>query len=181
MVAIERNGDSFMVPTPRFRYRARNVLLSIGRRGTPRKLHVPGEELPKVVYRLIDSFQYRNRRVLVSGGGSAIEAALALAAEPGTRVTQSYRGAAFDRVKSKNRQRLESTRAVRVLLESNVVRILPTSVELEQRGQKVNHVNDDVLVCAGGHLPTAVLKSIGILIETHYGTAPARTPSVSVS
>ena len=182
MIAIERDGKSFVVPTPRARYRARNVLLSLGRRGTPRKLRVPGEELPKVVYRLVDSFQYSGRRVLVVGGGdSAIEAALAVAAEPGTQVALSYRNAAFDRVKPKNRQRLESTRGIRVLLESKVVRISPTSVELEQRGQPVNLANDDIVVCAGGDLPTAVLKLIGILVEKHYGTAPTHAQSLKAS
>jgi hypothetical protein len=87
-----------------------------------------------------------------------------------SEIDGQYRGAAFDRVKPKNRQRLESTSGIRVLLESNVVRIAPASVELEQRGRPVN----DVLVCAGGELPTAMLKSIGILVETHFGTAPAR-------
>jgi thioredoxin reductase (NADPH) len=182
MIAIERDGESFVVPTPRARYRARNVLLSLGRRGTPRKLGVPGEELPKVVYRLVDSSQYSGRRVLVVGGGdSAIEAALAVAAEPGTQVALSYRNAAFDRIKPKNRQRLESTRGIRVLFESKVVRISPTSVEMEQRGQPVNLANDDILVCAGGELPTALLKSIGVLVETHYGTAPAHARSPKAS
>lgn len=182
MVALERSGDSFVLPTPRARYRARNVLLSLGRRGTPRKLSVPGEDLPKVVYRLVDSFQYRNRRVLVVGGGdSALEAALALAGEPDTQVALSYRGAAFDRVKPKNRQRLESTPGIRVLLDSKVVRISPAAVELEHRGRPLNLDNDDVVICAGGELPTGMLKSIGILIETHHGTphAPARALSAS--
>jgi thioredoxin reductase len=175
MTGIERNGDSFTVVTPRGRYRARNVLLSLGRRGTPRKLGVPGEELPKVVYRLLDAEQYRGRRVLVVGGGdSAIEAALALAEEPGTRVALSYRGKAFDRIKPKNRERLSASQKVRQLLETNVVQITADGVQLEQGGRKGTLRNDDVLVCAGGELPTPMLKSLGIQIETHYGAAAAR-------
>ena len=97
-----------------------------------------------------------------------------------SEIDGQYRGAAFDRVKPKNRQRLASTPGIRVL-ESNVVRIAPASVELEQRGRPVNLPNDDVLVCAGGELPTAMLKSIGILVETHFGTAPACPARVNAS
>jgi thioredoxin reductase (NADPH) len=175
MTGIEKNGDSFTVVTPRGRYRARNVLLALGRRGTPRKLGVPGEDLPKVVYRLLDAEQYRGRRVLVVGGGdSALEAALAVAEEPGTKVTLSYRGKGFDRVKPKNRERLSANQQVRVLLESNVMQITPDAVQLEQGSRKGMLRNDDVLVCAGGELPTPILKSLGIQIETHYGAAPAK-------
>jgi len=104
LTGIERDGDGFVVQTDRARYSARSVLLAMGRRGTPRKLDVPGEEHSKVVYRLVDPEQYRGQKVLVVGGGdSALEAAIALAEQPGTRVTLSYRSAAFSRVKAKNR------------------------------------------------------------------------------
>ena len=92
-------------------YRTRRILLAIGRRGTPRKLEVPGEDRTKVVYRVIDPEQYRERRVLVVGGGdSAIEAATTLAGEPGTSVSLSYRGKAFNRAKPGNRERLAKCR-----------------------------------------------------------------------
>ena len=175
METIQRSGAGFVVGTQRREYRARNVLLSIGRRGTPRKLGVPGEDLEKVVYRLLEPAQYRARRVLVVGGGdSAIEAALSVAAEPGAKVALSYRGAAFNRVKPKNRERLEAasgTGDVNLLLESNVTRIERQTAELERRGGVVKLANDDVIVCAGGELPTPFLKSIGVMVETHYGTA----------
>jgi thioredoxin reductase (NADPH) len=94
--SIERDGKAFLITTTRGEYRAAQVLLAIGRRGTPRKLGVPGEDLPKVMYRLIDPEQYRGQKVLVVGGGdSALEAATAIAEQPGTRVTLSYRSAAF--------------------------------------------------------------------------------------
>lgn len=175
MEKLAQNGDGFAVTTARGTYHARAVLLAIGRRGTPRKLGVPGEELPKVVYRLIDPEQYRGQSVLVVGGGdSALEAALALAGEPGTRVTLSYRGDAFGRVKAKNRTRLEEAQAlgrIDVRLNSNVRRIEPKAVQLAQEGIAAGLDNDAVIVCAGGILPTPMLKEMGIFVETKYGTA----------
>ena len=149
------------------------MLLAIGRRGTPRKLGVPGEELPKVVYRLIDPEQYRGRHVLVVGGGdSAIEAAVAIAAEEGSSVTLSYRGEAFGRVKQKNRERLaeaEGRGNLRVLLGSTINRIEAEFVYLECE-DTVKLANDAVIVCAGGILPTPMLKEMGIRVETKFGT-----------
>ncbi|MGZ5132863.1 MAG: NAD(P)-binding domain-containing protein, partial [Caldimonas sp.] len=109
MTNVERKDNgSFVVHTSKGTYSTASVLLAIGRRGSPRKLDVPGEESSKVVYRLIDAEQYRNMAVLVVGGGdSALEAAIAVSEEPGTTVTLSYRGDAFARVKGKNRMRLE--------------------------------------------------------------------------
>lgn len=170
VTAVE-NG--FVVKTDRAEYTTRAVLLAIGRRGTPRKLGVPGEELPKVVYRLIDPEQYRNRHVLVVGGGdSAIEAAVAIAAEAGSSVTLSYRGEAFGRVKQRNRERLAEAGEkgrLRVLLGSKVQRIEAESVYLEC-GETVKLANDAVIVCAGGILPTPMLKEMGIRVETKFGT-----------
>ncbi len=175
MERIERDGEGFAVTTPRATYRAPAVLLAIGRRGTPRKLGVAGEELPKVVYRLLDPEQYRGQHVLVVGGGdSALEAALAVADEPGTRVTLSYRGEAFSRVKGKNRSMIEEAQGrgkLQVLLNSNVKRIEAKSVVLDQAGQSLTLDNNAVIVCAGGVLPTPLLKEIGVMVETKYGTA----------
>lgn len=166
-------ADGFMVKTSRAEYRSRAVLLAIGRRGTPRKLGVPGEELPKTVYRLTDPDQYRGQHVLVVGGGdSAIEAAVAIAAEAGTSVTLSYRGEAFGRIKQKNRERLaaaEEGGILRVMLGSKVTRIEADAAYLEC-GETVRLVNDAVIVCAGGILPTPMLKEMGICVETKFGT-----------
>jgi thioredoxin reductase/NAD-dependent dihydropyrimidine dehydrogenase PreA subunit len=172
---ISALDGGFAVKTGRAEYRARNVLLAIGRRGTPRKLDVPGEELPKVVYRLVDPEQYRGKRVLVVGGGdSAIEAAVAVAGEDGAHATLSYRGNAFGRVKPQNRERMgaaEQAGRLTVLLESSVTGISADRAVLEQRGQSITLENDAVVVCAGGILPTPMLKDAGITVETKYGTA----------
>ena len=175
MEAIRPESGGFVVRTSKQEYRTRCVLLAIGRRGTPRKLEVPGEEQPKVVYRLVDPEQYRRQHVLVVGGGdSALEAALAVVDEPGTHVTLSYRGDAFNRVKQKNRERLQSAEAgkrIGVLLNSNVKRIDRDKVTVDQKGKNLTLKNDAVIVSAGGVLPTPFLKEVGILVETKHGTA----------
>lgn len=172
---IHNRGEGFLVKTSRATYETRAVLLAIGRRGTPRKLGVPGEELSKVVYRLIDPEQYRGRHVLVVGGGdSALEAATSIAEESGTTVTLSYRAEAFSRCKEKNRRKVqeaESSGRLQVMLQSQVRKISENGVTLEHKGQEVEKPNDAVIVCAGGILPTAFLKSVGIEVETKFGTA----------
>ena len=172
---VSRQGDCFEVVTTKGRYKARTILLTIGRRGTPRKLGVPGEELPKVTYHLIDPEQYRNQRVLVVGGGdSALEAAVSISEQEGTDVTLSYRSAAFTRAKKKNRLKLEAAQEngrIRVLLSSNVQSIKPEAVLIDQDGTLHTLPNDAVIVNAGGILPTGFLKELGIEIETKRGAA----------
>ena len=173
MEKIERSGDGFVVHTSRGRYRTGAVLLAIGRRGTPRKLGVPGEELPKVVYRLVDPEQYRGQHVLVVGGGdSALEAAVALASETRCWVTLSYRSEAFARVKPLNRQRLqalEADKSLRVAMCSTVKSIGDKEVVLAHDGREERLRNDAVIVCAGGELPFDLLKRVGIAFATHRG------------
>jgi thioredoxin reductase (NADPH) len=174
MEGVDHDGEGFVVRTQHEQYRTRSVLLSMGRRGTPRKLDVPGEETAKVVYRLIDAAQYQGQSVLVVGGGdSALEAAIALGEQAGTTVTLSYRSAAFSRVKQKNRDllaRLQASGAVAVELESTVQSITPDAVQLQTKGGAKSLRNDAVIVCAGGLLPTPLLQKIGISFETKYGT-----------
>lgn len=181
MENILREGDGFVVTTARGSHRARNVLLAMGRRGTPRKLGVPGEEGPQVVYRLVDPAQYDGQAVLVVGGGdSALEAAIALAERPGTEVTLSYRSAAFSRVKARNRDSLGALRAagrIAVQLESNVLAIEAGRVRLQTaQGEQVLR-NDAVIVCAGGQLPIGLLQKAGVAFDVHQGQVqgPAAT------
>lgn len=167
-------AGGFEVRTSRDVYRARSVLLSIGRRGTPRKLGVPGEDCNKVVYRLIDAEQYRGQHVLVVGGGdSAIEAATSIAAEPGTTVTLSYRGDAFARCKVKNRVNVEAARRegrINVVFNSVVKSITDGTVRIDIAGRVSEVRNDAVIVCAGGILPAGFLRNIGVEIEMKHGT-----------
>jgi len=172
---VTRSGDTFTVKSSKATYQTRSVLLAIGRRGTPRKLGVPGEELPKVVYRLIDPEQYAGQQVLVVGGGdSALEAAASIAESCGGGVVLSYRGADFDRAKARNKERIQSAARggqLQLLMKSSVKRIGSQAVALEHEGAMVNVRNDAVIVSAGGVLPSEFLKRIGIMVETKHGTA----------
>jgi thioredoxin reductase/ferredoxin len=168
------DGGGFVVKTSAGSHATRTVLLAMGRRGSPRKLEVPGEECAKVVYRLIDAEQYAGQAVLVVGGGdSALEAAISISEQPGTDVTLSYRSAAFSRVKGKNRDRLAQQQAagrLRVLLNSKVTAIDAEQVHLRQGDDSLTLPNHAVIVCAGGLPPTPLLQRIGIRFETKHGT-----------
>src|ERR1700688_1151768 len=172
--AIENKDGAFHVRTTKSQHVASAVLLGIGRRGAPRKLGVPGEEMSKVVYRLIDPEQYRGQKVIVVGGGdSALEAAASIAELGDTTVILSYRGDAFQRAKQRNRQRVDEASAkgqLKVLLNSQVREIRADEVVLKQADKELKLRNDAVIVSAGGILPNDFLKSIGIQVETKWGT-----------
>ena len=168
-------AGGFDVKTNKDCYHTRTVLLTIGRRGTPRKLGVAGEEMSKITYRMIDPQQYRNQHVLVVGGGdSALEAASSIADEPGTTVTLSYRSNAFGRAKRKNRERVEAAvkaGRINLMLSSNVKSFSKESVIIDHEGKEIELPNDAAIICAGGILPTGFLKETGISVETKHGTA----------
>ncbi len=171
---IEKSADGFVLQTRTEKFTSGCVLLAIGRRGTPRKLGVSGEEQAKVVYRLIDPEQYRGCKVLVVGGGdSALEAAASIAEEPDTQVTLSYRGEAFMRAKPRNRDRVAAATAagkLEVVLNSTVKSIGADYIELQHAGKIRRVTNDFVIVNAGGVLPNDFLRGIGIHVETKFGT-----------
>jgi len=173
-IAAQPDGG-YVVRSAKAQYRTANVLLAIGRRGTPRKLGVPGEDLPKVVYRLIDPEQYVDRRVLVVGGGdSALEAAASVAEAGAALVTLSYRGDAFSRAKARNRERVERARNagnLEVLLNSQLRRVDLDTVTLDLKGNLRRLLNDAVIISAGGELPDEFLRSIGVAVDTKYGAA----------
>ncbi|HTO93752.1 MAG TPA: NAD(P)-binding domain-containing protein [Bacteroidota bacterium] len=159
----------FVLTTSAGEYKARHVILALGRRGTPRKLGVPGEGLGKVTYRLIDAETYKNNDVLVVGGGdSAVEAAIGLALHGTNRVTLSYRKEVFARLKERNSRRLEEFKkknAVNVVLNSNVREIREKEVDIEtSEGLKVLP-NDYVFIFAGGEMPFEFLKKTGIRFQ----------------
>ena len=156
----------FTIVTPTKHYRARSVILALGRAGEPRKLGVKGEELPKVMYRLIEADHYINKKILVVGGGdSAVEAAMGLASQAGNQVTLSYRSERFSRIKERNAKRIEEfmrSGKVRVLFSSSPVEFKPESAIIEVNGGKQEIPNDFVWIFAGGSPPNAFLKKIGV-------------------
>lgn len=171
---VEREADgTFVVKTAAHSFRARNVCLALGRRGTPRKLGVPGEDLPKVAYSLIDAQSFQNRRILIVGGGdSAVEAAIALCEQPGNDVTISYRNEAFFRVRQRNEERLNELRAnrrVRVLFKSRVLAFHPDAIDIELAdgpSQGTFRIpNDDVFVMTGGIPPFEALERSGVSFD----------------
>lgn len=174
-------SGGYVVRTSGGELRARHVLLAIGRRGTPRRLGVPGEELPKVAYSLLDARSYQGRRALVVGGGdSAVETALALAEQPGNQVVLSYRREGFFRVRERNLARVQEAVAagrLRVALASEVRAIHPRAVELEvQEGHARRNVridNDEVFVMAGGTAPLELLSGSGVSCDPALRPAPA--------
>ncbi len=172
---VKDSCSRFVVQTVKNDYPTRFVVLAIGRRGTPRKLGVPGEEKSKVTYSLKDPEAHRNENILVVGGGdSAVEAAMALSSQPGNTVTLSYRNDKFSRIKPGNRTRLEEAIAdkkLRIAFSSNVVEIKDKEVVIETEGKNATLPNDYVYVFAGGEMPNEFLKSIGIRIEKKFGTA----------
>lgn len=169
---IRRRDDFIEVIAGAECYTTNTVVLALGRRGTPRKLGVPGEQLAKVIYQLDDPRQFTGRRCLVVGGGdSALECALMLA-EAGSHVTLSYRQKNIARAKPRNKQMLEAAikaHRVQAYLPSSVKEITATAVKLDLEGVEKILPNDDVIIMAGGVLPFDFLKEIGINMRTLYG------------
>ena len=179
---LERDAaGNYVVRTKTGSYTARNVCLALGRRGVPQKLGVPGEELPKVAYSLLDANSYQGRRILVVGGGdNAVEVAMGLAEQPGNEVSLSYRRDNFFRIGSKNEKRLAACvqqNRLRVYFRSQVGAIYPDSVELTvQNGAGTKTVtlpNDEVFVMAGGIPPLDLLQSSGVSFDP--AARPAET------
>jgi thioredoxin reductase (NADPH) len=164
---IKKGSDGiFTTVTTKSQYRSHAVVLGLGKSGNPRKLGVKGEELPKVMYRLIEADHYINKKILVVGGGdSAIEAAMGLAYQVGNTVTLSYRKESFSRIKERNTQRIEDCMRkgkVKVVFSSIPVEFKEGAVILEVKGELQEIPNDFVWIFAGGEPPTAFLKKIGV-------------------
>jgi len=172
--AVRRVPSGFEVQAGMERWTTRRVILAIGRRGLPRRLGVPGEELGNVQYALAEPDAFAGDRVLVVGGGdSAIEAALAISEEPDTEVRISYRRESFSRIKPGNRTRLDqavSRGEIDILWRTNVARIAEDRVWLVgENAREVPIQNDQVLIFAGGELPTPFLRACGIAVDTKFG------------
>ncbi len=164
---VTKRESCFEVTSVRGNYQAANVIMAVGRRGTPRKLGVPGENLPKTLYQLVDAQSFQNKNLLVVGGGdSAVEAAVGLGRQKGNKVSISYRQAKFARVKKKNEDRIAeliAEKKVRPLFNSNVLEIREKAVLLKITGDETLEIpNDFVFILAGGEPPFKLLQDIGV-------------------
>lgn len=167
---ILTEAGGFRIISTKGEYQARHVILALGKRGTPRKLGVEGEHLEKVYYRLIEADHYKNKHVLVVGGGdSAVEAAMGLATQEGNNVMLSYRGNNFSRIKDRNAKRIQEwveRKRIELLFQSHVKKITPESVHIDVQNELREFRNDYVWVFAGGEPPTAFLQKIGVKMGT---------------
>lgn len=169
------NGGFRVVAKDETEYSTQRVLLAIGRRGTPRKLNIPGEVSIKVAYRLLEPELITGKNIVVVGGGdSAIESALLLADE--NQVTLSYRNDTFSRLKPRNRKSIDDAIAgekMNVILNSNLLSIEETvvTIKIGHKEELLKLENDLVYIFAGGELPTQFLKNVGIEITTKFGEA----------
>ena len=181
---LRREDGRFEIFTGGTRVVARHVCLALGRRGTPTRLGVPGEEMTKVSYGLLDAQSYTNRQILVVGGGdSAIEAAVGLAEQPGNQVTLSYRQANFSRIRARNEARLARAAAgssLTVRTNTRVERINEGFIELAGAAGtdavSATLPNDEVFIFAGGKPPFELLQAAGVSFD-HSG----RTSSDAVA
>jgi thioredoxin reductase len=152
-------------------YLTNQVLIAIGRRGTPRKLGVDGETLEKVSYRLLEPEQIKDKKILVVGGGdSAVESAMLLM--DNNEVSLSYRKEKFARIKQQNQlainKAIESGK-INTIMSSNVTKISELSVDLKLDDDELKLPNDQVYIFIGGELPTGFLKQCGIEIKKRFG------------
>lgn len=163
---VRENGHLLIQTHTGEQFRANNVVLALGRRGTPRKLNVPGENTSKVTYQLIEAGKYENCRVLVVGAGDAgVEAAIGLSKQKGTTVSLINTGDSFPRAKPKNQERIkeaEQNGRITIYYNSQTKEIKEKSVNIitPQGDKEID--NDFVFVFAGGEMPTPFLKKIGI-------------------
>lgn len=168
---------AFEVVTTKGPLKARKVVLAIGRRGTPRKVGCPGENLHKVTYSLHDPQQYEGCDVLVVGGGdSALEAANSCA-EAGVRTTLTYRGPALARARPKNidkTNRLVAEGKLTMLLGTELDEVDETQVKLRTPAGPRTIPNDYVIACLGGELPFGLLEKCGVSIKKSFGDVEAK-------
>ena len=147
--------------------------MAIGKRGSPRKLNVPGEESTKVAYRLLEPEHIQNKKVLVVGGGdSAIETVLLL--KDDNDAILSYRKDKFARLKPKNKERVNEAiedKTLKVIFNSNVVSINDNNVllKIDDEDEIKQIENDLVYIFAGGELPTSFLQKAGVEITKRFG------------
>jgi thioredoxin reductase len=178
--SVAREGDLFTVCAESagedITLRARHVIVAVGRRGSPRKLDVEigkGAE-SRVFYHLADARTFEGQRVLVVGlGDAAMEAAVALASQPGTHVTMIHRGEGFSRGKSRNVsevQALASRKKIDLRFSTEVAAIGDDEVILKRGESTENAHFDAIFVLIGGVPSWGLLAGAGVKILSEPGS-----------
>ncbi len=152
----------------------KRLILALGVRGSPRRLGLPNEDLPKVTYNLIDAEQYTDRDIVVVGGGNAgVEAAQALAASKFyNRVHLLLRGASFDRCNEENQRKIlnmEKNGLIKIWYNSSVEKIEEKTLQVKHEDHVVTLNNDFLFVFAGAEVPFKFLMSLGVAIDKKFG------------
>ena len=146
----------------------------MGVRGSPRRLGLENEDLPKVTYNLIDPEQYRDRDIAVVGGGNAAAEAAQMLADPqyGNRTVLLVRSGMFDRCHEENQKKLfelEKAGHLKIWFESQVEKIEPQEIVVKRAAETVSMSNDYLFVFAGAETPYGLLKDLGVKIERSFG------------
>ncbi len=169
------SGPAWTVRAGTWERSAANVVLALGRRGAPRQLGVPGEDLPKVMYRVLEPEPFADKHVLVVGGGNAAaDCALALAAAGCRSVAMSYRRAELARLRGSVRDAVDRAVAdgkLSLLLGTEVEAINDAVVVLRGPKGRLELENDAVIVQIGGTAPDDLLRGIGIELVEKRGEA----------
>jgi thioredoxin reductase/ferredoxin len=183
--SLEKLGDVFEIKTSKGKYTAKKVVLAMGVRGTPRKLGLPNEDLPKVTYNLLEPEQYQGKRVAIVGGGNAaVEAAQQLGKmNLRNQVVLLVRGDVLDRCNEENRlliEKMQQQRLVDIWYQSAVKEIQPEHLTIDRQGKEVRLNNDFLFIFAGAEMPNQYLMSLGIQIEKKFGEGLSKKrPSAS--
>lgn len=176
---IAKVDGSFHVSTPDAVLVAERVIMAAGTQSNPRKLAVPGEELPHVLTRLLDPEMYRDQNIVIVGAGdSAVEIALALA--PNNHVTMAVRGAEFTRLKpSLERAVLDkaSNREITLHFKTTVEKITPDRVTLKLPAATLEVPAQVVIAKLGTFPPRVFLEKCGVEFLSRDVNAPPRMSS----
>lgn len=170
---LEKKENYFEVQVNEKIISAKKVILSMGVRGSPRKLGAPGELQSKVTYNLLEPDQYQNQHIVVVGGGNAgVEAAQMLCdIKLNNTVHLLVRSQSFDRCNEDNISRitaLEKQGRVKILFKTEVVEILEKEIKIKTNDNITNLQNDFVFVFAGAEMPHQFLMSLGIQIDKKF-------------
>ena len=171
---MEVKDGVFHIQTTKGKYTARKLFLAMGVRGSPRRLELPNEDLPKVTYNLLDASEYQKSRVAIVGGGNAgVEAAQQLAKpELGNKVTLIISGPSLERCNEANQKMilaLQKMGLVDIWYNANVKQIEPSHLHVDHKGKRIELQNNFLFILIGAEVPQKFLMSLGVSIDKKFG------------